>query len=1030
LVSGGNVLEKIYSDFLNPTNEYRGKPFWSWNGKLEKEELLRQVNVMKEMGFGGFFMHSRTGLQTEYLGEEWFELINSCADEGEKLGLEAWLYDEDRWPSGTAGGMVTEEPAYRAKFIKADICRIEEFKWSGDIIAVFSCKLEGLKLDEYRAINEETDLKECNMTSIIKFTVVEMDKQSVYNGYTYVDTLNKEATNKFIEITHERYKKYCGERLGKNIKGIFTDEPHRGALMNSFGGAIEGLEWAVPWTYTLFDTFKSRFGYDVVQRLPELFLWYKGEKVSEVKWHYVEILQQMFIDHFAKPVNQWCKENNLILTGHVLHEDSLSAQTAMSGSMMRFYEHMGYPGVDVLSEWNKNYWIVKQLASAARQLGQKVLLSELYGCTGWQFNFESHRNVGLWQSLYGINLRCHHLSWYTMEGEAKRDYPASIFHQSAWYRDYKFIEEYFSRIGFIMSQGSPVCDTLVINPIESVWCQVHPGWCKNLGANTPEIKKIEEQYAQLFHWLQGTHIDFDYGDEEMLSRLTSIEIEDGVPVLKVGQAVYKQVVVSGMATIRLSTVELLQRFKNAGGRVIFAGEAPRYVDAVPSITPYNLSEACEKIEFNKDCIVKACKNTHLGLVDIKNNDGKNVEDIYVQTRHDGNNYYVLMINTKVNEAVEGVNITFNCEGYIEEWDCFTGARFGSKNKITIDFPQGGEHLFVISSEKDNILSSKKAYEIKECREIIGSFKYNLKEPNVCVLDIAAFRIDNGQWQKEHEILKVDRKVREYFNLPHRSGEMLQPWYAARKVIDVKGKLKLAFEFYIEGMPKKNIELVMERPDNFKVSINGRLISTSNENGWWIDKCFKKVPFSLDMLYEGKNSVELEVDYHEGINLEAIYILGEFGVRLDGTKKSIIKLPPELSSGCITTQGLPFYSGKIEYIIDIEQKTDENEKLYIAFDSLDAACIKVNPGKTGEKLIAWAPYEADITDVVKESSRIKVEVALTRRNTFGPLHQVPLLAHAYGPDNFVTEGENFSGNYMLIPSGITSTPKLLIKRLKE
>ncbi len=70
-------ISKLHNKFLNPPSEYRGKPFWAWNGKLEKKELLRQVHVMKEMGFGGFFMHSRTGLETEYLGDEWFELINA-----------------------------------------------------------------------------------------------------------------------------------------------------------------------------------------------------------------------------------------------------------------------------------------------------------------------------------------------------------------------------------------------------------------------------------------------------------------------------------------------------------------------------------------------------------------------------------------------------------------------------------------------------------------------------------------------------------------------------------------------------------------------------------------------------------------------------------------------------------------------------------------------------------------------------------------------------------------------------------------
>ena len=95
--------------FENPTAEYRGKPFWSWNGRLEEAELCRQIDIIKEMGFGGYFMHSRTGLETEYLGEEWFELTNKCADYGHKAGMESWLYDEDRWPSGSAGGMVTKE---------------------------------------------------------------------------------------------------------------------------------------------------------------------------------------------------------------------------------------------------------------------------------------------------------------------------------------------------------------------------------------------------------------------------------------------------------------------------------------------------------------------------------------------------------------------------------------------------------------------------------------------------------------------------------------------------------------------------------------------------------------------------------------------------------------------------------------------------------------------------------------------------------------------------------------------------------
>ncbi len=79
------------SAFHSPDNSHRAAPFWAWNGKLEKDELTRQIDVMKQMGFGGYFMHSRCGLETEYLGDEWFELINACADYGEEKGIESWI---------------------------------------------------------------------------------------------------------------------------------------------------------------------------------------------------------------------------------------------------------------------------------------------------------------------------------------------------------------------------------------------------------------------------------------------------------------------------------------------------------------------------------------------------------------------------------------------------------------------------------------------------------------------------------------------------------------------------------------------------------------------------------------------------------------------------------------------------------------------------------------------------------------------------------------------------------------------------
>ena len=111
--------EKVLSQelFKNPTSEYRGTPFWAWNSKLEKDELLRQIKIFKKMGFGGFHMHVRQGLETPYLSEEFMDVVKFCAKVAEEQEMYAWLYDEDRWPSGVAGGEVSKILEFRQKYL-------------------------------------------------------------------------------------------------------------------------------------------------------------------------------------------------------------------------------------------------------------------------------------------------------------------------------------------------------------------------------------------------------------------------------------------------------------------------------------------------------------------------------------------------------------------------------------------------------------------------------------------------------------------------------------------------------------------------------------------------------------------------------------------------------------------------------------------------------------------------------------------------------------------------------------------------
>ena len=1021
-------------DFADPGPAFRGKPFWSWNGKLDAAELIRQIHVFKQMGFGGFFMHSRTGLVTEYLGDEWFRLTNRCADEAASLGMEAWLYDEDRWPSGTAGGLVTENPKHAQKFLSLRFSTSAAFAWDHSVIAAFVCDLQGLSVTNCRRLRQG-EAADAEGTVLI-FRIETAARSSFYNGHTYVDTMSAEATDLFLQLTHEKYRSHCGRHLGITIQGIFTDEPHRGPVMCGFSLSNANRLWMAPWTPTLFDEFLAAFGYDLLDRLPELFLQLDGQPVSQVKWHYMEMLQRLFLGNFAKPMYEWCTRHGLKLTGHMLHEDSLSAQAAMQGSLMRSYEFMHLPGVDVLTEGNRNYWIAKQLCSAARQLGHKQLLSELYGCTGWQMTFENHKAVGDWQALFGINVRCHHLSWYTMESEAKRDYPGSISYQSAWFKEYEHVENYFARLGVFLSLGTPCCDVLVINPVESVWCQIHGGWSESLAPQSEAIQKLERDYSDLFHWLTGAHLDFDYGDEEMMSRLARVDRSESGAVIRFGHAVYRVVVVGQMTTIRSTTLHLLNEFNAAGGTVIFAGKPPRYADALQSAAASDLADRATKVPWNLSDLVQAILvATREPRCEVVDSEGRNIPRIFCQLRRDQTgNRYLTAVNTDPLNGIRGAKIRVNRPqsgpGSVANWDCETGDRYAvaAQNtagwtEFSVNFAPSGSAVHVIGEGADAGLRLRPVYVEQSRNPVEGPFEFELTESNVCVLDTARFQIDDGDWQPAREILKVDRAVRTAFGLAWRSGEMVQPWYLQKTepVFTVRGWVRLAFDFNISVIPA-SIDLGIEHPEAFRITLNGTSVDSSAQTQWWVDHAIRRVRLPAHALRLGANAIQLEIPFHEGIGLEAIYLLGSFGVSITNGI-SLTQLPATLKATDVVEQGLPFYSGAIRYRLPIP-KDLRKMRLRLELPDLSGACVNISSSGRKPIIMAWRPFKLDVTDLAQGASELIVEVMLTRRNTFGPLHQLPARAPHCAPDSFMTEGEHWSDHPVLHQSGLLASPVLV------
>ncbi len=1047
---------ELYEIFKNPGAEWRGKPFWSWNGELREDEVRRQINVMQEMGLGGYFMHSRAGLITEYLGDDWFDLINAGADEGERIGMEAWLYDEDRWPSGSAGGMVTADPQYRMKSIVLCEQSPDGFVRGDDMILCFAARIDGVNLWGYRPITDgdnaqsvceslarDTDGRPGEMR-ILSFSIVPDKPNSNYNGNTYIDTMSRAAVDRFIEMTHEQYKKKCGDRLGTSIKGIFTDEPHRGHALDDLRIAEDGtLTCSMCWTDDFFAEFEKRYGYRAEDVLPELFYRPDADRFAPVKLHWFDLADNLFLERFAMPINDWCEENGIAFTGHVLHEDSLTNQSVPHGSLMRFYEYMGAPGVDVLSEHNRCYWIVKQLSSAARQLGKKWLLSELYGCTGWQFNFKSHKAVGDWQALFGINLRCQHLSWYTMEGESKRDYPASILHQSPWYPYYSEVETYFARFGAFMTAGTPVCDVLVLNPIESVWAQAYRGFANWIfpDASATHVHILESNYTALFHMLTGNHIDFDYGEEQMMEAHASVDRDpDGKPVLRVGQMSYRTVIVSGMETIRPTTLQLLSDFAAVGGKIIFAGDIPDYVNAVRDTAPMQFAaEHGICVEMEESELIGALRDVTACPITVTKEDGTAARAVFVQMRNFGDSLGFVLLNTDRDHPTDALTVSVKCpHTAAEHWNLRTGERESypavftdNTLSLTVTLPAAGTAAFVLTETADTTLPAYRAPLAEVSRlSIDGEFAYETNEPNVCVLDFARFSVNDGAESDEMEILRADSAVRDAFGIERRGGEMLQPWFAALTDKTVYGKVRLEYTFTIEDMPAGDLILAGERPENMHYAINGTQLHSTDINDFWIDDCFKKMAIPKSALKIGVNTVTAEVDFKRTTNLEALYLIGDFGVTLDGHTRTLTTRPDTLPLGNLDCAAMPFYTGEVTYLLTPEHYSAltpaDSDRVILCPTKFTGGLVRVQVDGADDARLIWDPYEADITDAVRAKKTIRVTVVGTRRNVFGPLHFAPIHAGSYGPGHFVTGGDAWCDNYALIESGLHAL-QLIVRR---
>ncbi len=996
--------------FENPTSEYRGTPFWSWNCELEEKELLRQIDIFREMGLGGFHMHVRTGMSTQYLSDEFMALIKSCTDYAKKQDMLAWLYDEDRWPSGAAGGIVTKDYAMRQRYIVFKSGEAQPSSKHDFVLARFD-----IVLDENKCLKAFKRLAEGETAQGKLWTVIrEIAKDNPwYNNQAYLDTLNPKAVEKFVQTTHDRYAEIIGKDFGHTVPAIFTDEPQfarKGVLPYADSDATVAL----PWTDDIEDTFGAKYGYSLTDNLPELLWDLPNNTPSLTRYHYHDHICDRFTEAFADTCGTWCRNHGIELTGHMMQEDNLQAQTGSLGEAMRSYRAFGIPGIDMLCA-EFNFSTAKQCQSAVHQFGRVGMTSELYGVTGWDFDFRGHKLHGDWQAALGVTVRVPHLSWVSMHGNAKRDYPASISYQSSWYKEYAYVENHFARVATALTRGKPLVKVGVIHPIESYWLHWGPEEQTSLVRSA-----MESNFSNVTEWLLRGCVDFDYICESLLPT----QCNAGAAPLKVGEMEYEVIIVPECETLRSTTLERLEAFRAQGGTLIFMGEAPKYENAVASMRGKALYDSSTVISFNRAALISAL--TPHKTVDVRYANGVPSDNLIHQIRRDCNGLWLFLSHCDEPYNVDvarcdNYNITVKGLYTPELWDTLSGEikpisykHIGGNTVVSTSLYNYDSALIFFSDTaaeiEKAIPTSSKPCELGKIPEAVD---YSLSEPNVLLLDKARFALDGGNLEDEEEILRLDSKLRISTGLPLRTSHVAQPW-----VIDKtppRHSVTLEFSFYSDIKVDAPM-LALEDGEQAQICFNGEPVPFS-DLGYYTDISIRKT--ALPPIKVGKNILVITLPFDERTDVEACYILGDFGVTVQGRHSKITRLPEKLCFDRLDAQGLPFYGGVVSYHIPLS--LDEDTSISVKIPHYRAAVLKVLTEGENGVTVAYPPYKADLGTLAAGAHSITVNAYISRHNCFGNIHCADGKLRWLGPDCWRTTGTDWTYEYRLLPEGILTTP---------
>ncbi|HON06042.1 MAG TPA: glycosyl hydrolase [bacterium] len=986
--------------------EYRPVPFLFLNHELQDNELMWQVKEIKEKGLRGFFMHPRPGLLTPYMSVEFRKKIRLMVEEAEKHGIEAWLYDEDPYPSGAAGGKVIyHHPEYRSRTlnVKTQIFHGgEKIKFDlpiGHVIAIFAVPQETdknkkiINLTEFAGpVREEwayirryntyygsmpadtfphwrsdaTGIKNrlvwnCpeGKWKIISF--VECYETSYWGPWgAYVDLLNSDAVDDFIQKTHEVYKKDLGKYFGKTIPGIFTDEP-------------KWIGW-LPWSSKFIDYFKKIKGYSIVDYLYML-VDGDSEKERKIRFDYWDVLTGMLKESFFDRISKWCEKNKISFTGHVSPEEEPDLGVVYLGDLMQLAKSFQIPGTDIITSriGTNEYPVInvgpKLISSVARQQARQRIIAECFALEEWDFTLSKMKKIADFMMCLGVNLITPHGFYYSIDGHRKKEACPSQFYQTTYWQYYEEFSKYIGRVCYMLTRFDYPVEFALLYPTSSLW--------HLLPADREKAKEISDSFVFINNLLVHNKRQFDFVDD-----IDFVKAQVGNGTFTIGKMKYNALVVPPLRYMPDNLVEKLKEFSENGGKVLFLGEKIKGVktELISPEIPENIAYLDEKQRQKESQKIKNVLEEFVPpLVELH---GTNCEDVFVSARKGKDCSIYFFANC--GEEIADFSVKLRDKEQLELWDSSTGQRYATGGELG-NFRiilQSFQSIFAVSGSGKNLLNPS----------------FILEKHQLCNLDEWDFEIcdDNvlylGLWNIVRENIDefFDAEQR-YKNIGH---PVLPPTPAGRikdlsktnirwleNDFDISYPSTLCYKinFFCYGEPEK-MELVWE-----KSSIKGKYRIFIDEQEIPLDKVRQCKKYDImNMIvditqYFRKQkpfytpdvrtiSVFVDVKTPEDGLLEPMRVFGDFIVKKTGDMgmgaeiKAGIK--PCKIAGSWTDAGFPYYSGSAIYRKSFNIDNIENCRYFLRIDNLyDIAEIEINGKKAGT--ILWNPPEVEITGALKK-----------------------------------------------------------------